>query len=71
MRIDFEEGELEDLREATQAYLRGLMVELARADQRPYRAMLHEKVDRFERLNNRLERAGTPAERALRRERSP
>jgi hypothetical protein len=70
MRVDFEEGELEDLREAMQAYLKGMMVELARTDQRPYRAMLHEKVDRFERLSNRLERAATPAERALRRERS-
>lgn len=68
MRVDFEEGELEDLREATQAFLKGLMVELTKADQRPYRAMLHDKVERFERLFGRLERAATPAERAVRRD---
>jgi hypothetical protein len=62
MRIDLEEGELEDLREAVQGCVKELVTELARADQREYRAMLRKKCDRFERLNVRLERAATVTE---------
>ncbi len=71
MRIDLDEGELEDLREAMEAYLKGLLTELARADQRRYRAMLKDKCDRFDRLASRLQRAGTRAELPLAREKRP
>lgn len=67
MRVDFDEGELEDLREAVGGSLRALLTELARADKRNYRAMLKEKCARLERLAGRLDRAATPAERAIRR----
>lgn len=65
MRVDLDEGELEDLRDAMRAFQKGLLTELAHADHRDYRAMLKDKLERFERLTDRLDRAGTPAERAV------
>jgi len=58
MKLDLDEKELSDLREAVGVYLHGLLAELARADQRNYRAMLREKCDRFEKLAGRIDRGG-------------
>lgn len=62
MKLDFNETELSDLREAVGAHLRGLLGELAHADQRNFRRMLKEKCDRFESLATRIDRGGTPRE---------
>jgi hypothetical protein len=56
MKLDLDEKELSDLREAVGGYLRGLLSELAHADQRNFRTMLREKCDRFEKLAGRIDR---------------
>jgi hypothetical protein len=58
MKLDLDEKELSDLREAVGGYLRGLLSELAHADQRNFRTMLREKCDRFEKLAGRIDRGG-------------
>jgi hypothetical protein len=55
MNLPLEDSEVADLREALQSYTQRLRTELARADQRRYRAMLREKLDRYERLCARLD----------------
>jgi hypothetical protein len=56
MRLELDETELNDLREAVGVYLKSLLGELAHADQRNFRTMLREKCDRFERLAGRIDR---------------
>lgn len=55
MNLPLEDAEVADLREALQSYTQRLRTELAHADQRHYRAMLREKLDRYERLGAKLD----------------
>jgi hypothetical protein len=56
MRLELDETELTDLREAVGVYLKSLLGELAHADQRNFRMMLREKCDRIEHLAGRIDR---------------
>ena len=56
MKLELDAAELSDVREAVGAYLKGLLGELAHADQRNFRAMLREKCDRYEKLAGRVDR---------------
>jgi hypothetical protein len=60
MKMDFDDVEMSDLREAVGVYLKGLMGELTHADQRNFRRMLRDKCDRFERLAGRIDRRSRP-----------
>ena len=55
MNLDLDPVQITDLKEALHAFTKGLLGELAHADQRQYREMLREKVGRYEALLSRLD----------------
>jgi hypothetical protein len=57
MVLELSQSDIEDVTEALQAEQKQLLEELARADNRAFRAMLRAKAERVERLLVRLERA--------------
>jgi hypothetical protein len=60
MRLELDQDEADDLREAVNAALKGLAHELVDTDQREYRDFLRSKLVRFERLSAEIERAAAP-----------
>jgi hypothetical protein len=50
MDVKLDSTEIADVREALQSFTKVLLAELAKADQRQYRAMLRQKVRRYEAL---------------------
>jgi hypothetical protein len=55
MLLELSAVEARELKQALDTALRGLLEEIAHADQRAYRDMLRERYDRMEQLNRRLE----------------
>jgi beta-galactosidase GanA len=55
MLLELSSVEARELKQALDTALRGLLEEIAHADQRAFRDMLRERYERMEQLNRRLE----------------